>query len=75
MSNAVIQQLRHELGRSFPIIGVGGIMCADDAVSKIQAGADVVQIYTGLIYRGPSLVKESALALQRFARTSAHTNS
>jgi dihydroorotate dehydrogenase len=73
MSNAVIQQMRHELGRSFPIIGVGGIMCAEDAVSKIQAGADVVQIYTGLIYRGPGLVKESAMAIQRVSRANAHT--
>jgi dihydroorotate dehydrogenase len=73
MSNAVIQQLRAELGRSFPIIGVGGIMSADDAVSKIQAGADVVQIYTGLIYRGPNLVKEAALAIKHAGRATEHT--
>lgn len=64
MSNRVIAQLRAALGRQFPIMGVGGILSAADAVSKIQAGADVVQIYTGLIYRGPALVKETALALQ-----------
>jgi dihydroorotate dehydrogenase len=64
MSNRVIGQLRAALGAKFPIIGVGGIMSADDAVSKIKAGADVVQIYTGLIYRGPQLVREAALALQ-----------
>lgn len=73
MSNAVIRQLRNELGRTFPIIGVGGIMCADDAVSKIQAGADVVQIYTGLIYRGPGLVREAALAIKRAGHASART--
>ena len=60
MSNRVITQLRSALGADFPIIGVGGILSAQDAVSKIRAGADVVQIYTGLIYKGPALVKESA---------------
>ena len=64
MSNAVIQQLRQRLGKQFPIIGVGGVMSASDAVSKIKAGADVVQIYTGLIYQGPALVKASAEAIQ-----------
>ena len=64
-SNQVIRQLRKALGKDFPIIGVGGVMNAADAVSKIEAGADVVQIYTGLIYKGPDLVKEAALALQR----------
>jgi dihydroorotate dehydrogenase len=63
MSNQVITQLRATLGLQFPIIGVGGILSADDAVSKIRAGADVVQIYTGLIYRGPALVKEAAQAI------------
>jgi dihydroorotate dehydrogenase len=64
MSNQVISQLRAALGRGFPIIGVGGILSAEDAVSKIQAGADLVQIYTGLIYRGPALVQQAALAIQ-----------
>jgi dihydroorotate dehydrogenase len=56
--------LRAALGPKFPIIGVGGIMSAADAVSKIRAGADVVQIYTGLIYQGPQLVKDAALAIK-----------
>ena len=64
-SNRVITQLRASLGPSFPIVGVGGILSAQDAVSKIRAGADVVQIYTGLIYRGPQLVTEAARAIQR----------
>ena len=63
-SNQVIAQLRKALGRHFPIIGVGGVMSAEDAVSKIKAGADLVQIYTGLIYRGPALVSESAKAIR-----------
>ena len=64
-SNRVISQLRAAVGPSFPIIGVGGILSADDAVSKIRAGADVVQIYTGLIYRGPQLVAEAARAIRQ----------
>jgi dihydroorotate dehydrogenase len=64
LSNAVITQLRAALGKGFPIIGVGGVMSGEDAVSKIKAGADVVQIYTGLIYKGPELVREAALAIR-----------
>ena len=64
MSNQVIRQLRACLGKSFPIIGVGGVLSAADAVSKIQSGANLVQIYTGLIYKGPALVWESARAIQ-----------
>ncbi|MYZ50804.1 quinone-dependent dihydroorotate dehydrogenase [Malikia spinosa] len=63
-SNAVIRQLRARLGKDYPIIGVGGIMSGADALSKIEAGADVVQIYSGLIYSGPALVTEAALALK-----------
>ena len=63
-SNQVIRQLRAGLGSRFPIIGVGGIMSAEDAVSKIRAGADMVQIYTGLIYEGPELVSRTAKALK-----------
>ncbi|MET0310907.1 MAG: quinone-dependent dihydroorotate dehydrogenase, partial [Burkholderiaceae bacterium] len=68
-SNRVIAQLRSALGKGFPIIGVGGVMSGKDAVSKIEAGADVVQVYTGLIYRGPELVRESALALRAARNT------
>jgi dihydroorotate dehydrogenase len=68
MSNQVIARLRSALGAQFPIIGVGGILSGADAVSKIQAGADAIQIYTGLIYRGPALVKEAASALRDYGR-------
>jgi len=64
MSNQVIALLRAALGASFPIMGVGGVLSGEDAVSKIRAGADLVQIYTGLIYRGPELVSEAARAIQ-----------
>ncbi len=63
-SNRVIRKLRASLGAGFPIIGVGGVLSGDDAVSKIAAGADLIQIYTGLIYRGPTLVKEAAEAIR-----------
>jgi dihydroorotate dehydrogenase len=63
-SNRVIRQLRSALGKGFPIIGVGGVMSAKDAVSKIDAGADLVQIYTGLIYKGPELVDQVARAIK-----------
>jgi dihydroorotate dehydrogenase len=56
------------VGPGFPIIGVGGIFSGQDALAKLQAGADVVQVYTGLIYQGPELVREVALALQQSGR-------
>ena len=65
MSNRVIRQLRTALGKDFPIIGVGGILTPEDAVSKIRAGADVVQIYTGLIYKGPELVKQAVALIKK----------
>ena len=67
-SNAVIRQLRARLGQGYPIIGVGGIMSGADALKKIEAGADVVQIYTGLIYKGPALVRQAAEALAALRR-------
>ncbi|HET8748909.1 MAG TPA: quinone-dependent dihydroorotate dehydrogenase [Ramlibacter sp.] len=63
-SNRVIGQLRAALGPGYPIVGVGGVMSAEDALSKLRAGADVVQIYTGLIYRGPALVDQIAKAFR-----------
>ena len=63
-SNTVIRQLRAELGPGFPIIGVGGVMSGADARAKIAAGADLVQVYTGLIYRGAALVREAAQAVR-----------
>jgi dihydroorotate dehydrogenase len=62
-SNRVIAQLRADLGSGYPIIGVGGVLSGGDAVAKIAAGADLVQVYTGLIYKGPPLVADCARAL------------
>ena len=66
-STLVIRQLAAELKGEVPIIGVGGIMRGEDAVEKIQAGAALVQIYSGLIYRGPDLIAECAKAIAHFA--------
>lgn len=63
-SNRVITLLRAALGRDIPIIGVGGVMSGADARAKIAAGADLVQLYTGFIYKGPALVPEAALAIK-----------
>jgi dihydroorotate dehydrogenase len=56
-STEVIRYLADKSGRSFPIIGVGGIHSADDALEKLDAGASLIQIYTGFIYEGPGLIK------------------
>lgn len=55
-STEVIKYLRSQLGPAFPIIGVGGIMTPNDAIEKLQVGADLVQIYTGFVYEGPASV-------------------
>ena len=68
-SNRVIRLLREALGLHFPIIGVGGILSGHDAIEKIRAGADLVQLYSGLIYKGPPLVTEVASALQQMRAT------
>jgi dihydroorotate dehydrogenase len=57
-SNEVISYLRAKLGKNYPIIGVGGIMSPEDALEKINAGADLVQVYTGFIYEGPAFAKK-----------------
>jgi dihydroorotate dehydrogenase (NAD+) catalytic subunit len=57
-----VHQVRQAV--DIPIVGVGGIMSGADAVSKIRAGADVVQIYTGLIYQGPALVRQAAIQIK-----------
>ncbi|MEN9419337.1 MAG: hypothetical protein RI988_2957 [Pseudomonadota bacterium] len=68
LSNRVIRALRGALGKGFPIVGVGGVCSGEDARSKLDAGADLVQIYTGFIYRGPALIREAALALRGDSR-------
>jgi dihydroorotate dehydrogenase len=57
-STEVIRFLSEKSNKSFPIIGVGGIHSAQDAIEKLDAGASLIQLYTGFIYEGPKLVKE-----------------
>ena len=61
-STAVVRALAKALDGALPIIGVGGILSGADAREKLDAGATLVQLYTGLIYRGPALVAECARA-------------
>jgi dihydroorotate dehydrogenase len=62
-STLVIQQLSQRLQGALPIIGVGGILSGADAVEKIAAGASLVQVYSGLIYKGPKLVHDICKSL------------
>ena len=63
LSVAIIRQLRAALGAGFPIVGVGGIVSADHALATLDAGADLIQIYTGFAYRGYRLIDEILQAL------------
>jgi dihydroorotate dehydrogenase len=62
-STEVIRYLSKQSNKAFPIIGVGGIHSAEDALEKIDAGADLLQIYTGFVYEGPALIKRINRAL------------
>jgi dihydroorotate dehydrogenase len=62
-AESVLAQLRAAAGEGFPLVGVGGIGSAADALARREAGADLVQVYTGFIYQGPALVQAAARAL------------
>jgi dihydroorotate dehydrogenase len=64
-STAVLRMLRTRLPETIPLIGVGGVLSGADAAKKMAAGANLVQIYTGFIYRGPALIEESVEAMRR----------
>jgi len=64
-STAVLRMLRTRLPESIPLVGVGGIMTGADAAKKMAAGASLVQLYTGLVYRGPVLIGECVEAMRR----------
>ncbi len=64
-STEVIRYLKQNSDNAFPIIGVGGIHSAKDAMEKLDAGADLIQLYTGFIYEGPSLIKQIHQALKK----------
>lgn len=65
-STEVIKYLHRQSKGAFPIIGVGGIYSAKDAIEKLEAGASLVQVYSGMIYEGPSLVKEIKKGLAEY---------
>ncbi|MFK7756480.1 MAG: quinone-dependent dihydroorotate dehydrogenase [Flavobacteriales bacterium] len=62
-STEVIKYLKDTSNNAFPVIGVGGICSAEDAIEKIEAGADLVQVYSGFVYEGPALIKSINKAL------------
>jgi dihydroorotate dehydrogenase len=63
-ANEVVSELRRATRGEIPLVGVGGIMSAADALAKTAAGADLVQIYTGFVYRGPALIQEIVATLR-----------
>ena len=63
-STAVLRGMKQRVGRRIPLIGVGGIVSGADAAAKIDAGASVVQFYTGMVYRGPALIGECVEAIR-----------
>ena len=67
-STEIVRLLAEELKGRMPIIGVGGIFSGADAAAKIDAGASLVQLYSGFIYRGPALVRECAEAIATLPR-------
>ena len=58
LSNNIIRYIYQKTQGKLPIIGVGGIMCPDDAIEKLKSGASLIQLYTGFIYEGPSVIKK-----------------
>lgn len=64
-STEVLAEVRSRVGPSYPLVGVGGVFSADDVRAKMAAGANLVQVYTGFIYEGPSLPSRLARSLQR----------
>jgi dihydroorotate dehydrogenase len=68
-STEVIRYLHEASGKSFPIIGVGGIFSLEDAIEKLEAGASLIQIYSGMIYEGPGIIKKIKKGLARYYRS------
>jgi dihydroorotate dehydrogenase len=64
-STYVLRRLRAHLPESIPVIGVGGILSGADAAGKVAAGASLVQFYSGMVYRGPGLIRECVEAIRR----------
>jgi len=73
-SNEMIRHIYTQTRGTLPVIGVGGIFDADDALAKIMAGASLVQIYTGLVYEGPSIAKNIVAGLKQRLATENFAN-
>jgi dihydroorotate dehydrogenase len=69
----VVRQVRARVGDRLTVIGVGGVRCADDALLMVDAGADLVQLYTGLVYEGPGMVRRVARALDGAPQPAGHS--
>jgi dihydroorotate dehydrogenase len=67
-STRILREARQHVGPTFPVVGVGGIMCAADAREKLSAGADLVQGYTGFVYRGPGFARDVVRGLSEGGR-------
>ena len=68
-SNEIISYISKKSNKSFPIIGTGGILSAEDALEKVKSGADLVQLYTGFIYNGPKLIRSINKALIEYYKS------
>ncbi len=68
-STEVIRYLSQASSKSFPIIGVGGIFTAEDAIEKLEAGASLVQVYSGMIYEGPGMIKKIKKGIARYYKS------
>jgi dihydroorotate dehydrogenase len=68
----VVRQVRSRVGDRMAVIGVGGVRTSDDALRMVDAGADLVQVYTGLVYQGPGMVRSIARALDGASRPVGH---
>ena len=64
----MIHYLNEKSNAAFPIIGVGGIMSVEDALEKLEAGASLVQLYSGFIYEGPALIKKINKAILKSSK-------
>ena len=63
-SNKIIEIIKEEIGDQVKIIGVGGIISKESAISKLDSGADLLQMYTGLVYKGTNLIKEITASMK-----------
>ncbi|HEX3895108.1 MAG TPA: quinone-dependent dihydroorotate dehydrogenase [Rudaea sp.] len=70
-ATSVLRKMTDRIGRKIPVVGVGGILSGADAVAKMDAGASLVQFYTGMIYRGPNLIEECVESIRKRATATA----